>query len=57
MAIKKNNQLVGVENTIQDQTEQYIPFDINDVNLDFDILKSNVLYTRLFDPLSVIDRR
>jgi type IV pilus assembly protein PilM len=30
----------GIENTIQDHAEQYIPFDINDVNLDFDILKN-----------------
>jgi type IV pilus assembly protein PilM len=29
-----------IENTIQDHAEQYIPFDINDVNLDFDILKN-----------------
>ncbi|MBW2708586.1 MAG: type IV pilus assembly protein PilM [Deltaproteobacteria bacterium] len=28
-----------IEATIQDQAEQYIPFDINDVNLDFDILE------------------
>ncbi|MCP4667161.1 MAG: type IV pilus assembly protein PilM, partial [Deltaproteobacteria bacterium] len=27
-----------LEATIQDEAEQYIPFDINDVNLDFDIL-------------------
>jgi len=29
-----------IEATIHDQAEQYIPFDINDVNLDFDILES-----------------
>ncbi|MCD6293440.1 MAG: type IV pilus assembly protein PilM, partial [Deltaproteobacteria bacterium] len=29
-----------VEATIHDQAEQYIPFDIEDVNLDFDILES-----------------
>ena len=28
-----------IEATIHDQAEQYIPFDINDVNLDFDILE------------------
>lgn len=27
-----------LEKTIQDEAEQYIPFDINDVNLDYDIL-------------------
>jgi type IV pilus assembly protein PilM len=27
-----------LESTIQDEAEQYIPFDINEVNLDFDIL-------------------
>ncbi|MBW1720502.1 MAG: type IV pilus assembly protein PilM [Deltaproteobacteria bacterium] len=27
-----------LESTIQDEAEQYIPFDINDVNLDYDIL-------------------
>jgi len=27
-----------LENTIQDEAEQYIPFDVNEVNLDFDIL-------------------
>jgi type IV pilus assembly protein PilM len=27
-----------VESTIQDEAEQYIPFDINDVNLDYEIL-------------------
>jgi type IV pilus assembly protein PilM len=27
-----------LENTIQSEAEQYIPFDINDVNLDYDIL-------------------
>ena len=30
----------AIEATIHDQAEQYIPFDINDVNLDFDILES-----------------
>ena len=29
-----------IETTIHDQAEQYIPFDINDVNLDFDILEN-----------------
>jgi len=29
-----------IEATIHDQAEQYIPFDINDVNLDFDILEN-----------------
>jgi type IV pilus assembly protein PilM len=29
-----------IESTIHDHAEQYIPFDINDVNLDFDVLKS-----------------
>jgi len=29
-----------LESTIQDEAEQYIPFDINEVNLDFDILPS-----------------
>jgi type IV pilus assembly protein PilM len=28
-----------LENTIQSEAEQYIPFDINDVNLDYDILR------------------
>jgi type IV pilus assembly protein PilM len=28
-----------LERTIQDEAEQYIPFDINDVNLDYDILE------------------
>jgi len=34
-----------IEVTIHDQAEQYIPFDINDVNLDFDILdkKANLV--------------
>jgi type IV pilus assembly protein PilM len=27
-----------LERTIQDEAEQYIPFDINDVNLDYDVL-------------------
>jgi len=30
----------GLEKSIQREAEQYIPFDINDVNLDFQILKS-----------------
>lgn len=30
-----------IETTIQNQAEQYIPFDINDVNLDFDILEES----------------
>ncbi len=30
-----------VERNINEHAEQYIPFDINDVNLDFDILKGN----------------
>jgi type IV pilus assembly protein PilM len=29
-----------LESTIQDEAEQYIPFDINDVNLDYEILSS-----------------
>jgi len=31
---------VGLEKSIQSEAEQYIPFDINDVNLDFQILPS-----------------
>jgi type IV pilus assembly protein PilM len=31
-----------LEGTIQDEAEQYIPFDINEVNLDFDILSPTV---------------
>ncbi|MBW2105654.1 MAG: type IV pilus assembly protein PilM [Deltaproteobacteria bacterium] len=31
---------VGLEQSIQSEAEQYIPFDINDVNLDFQILPS-----------------
>jgi len=31
---------VGLEKSIQSEAEQYIPFDINDVNLDFQILSS-----------------
>jgi len=31
---------VGLEKSIQNEAEQYIPFDINDVNLDFQILPS-----------------
>ncbi|MCP4579680.1 MAG: type IV pilus assembly protein PilM [Deltaproteobacteria bacterium] len=33
-----NSKREEIEATIHDQAEQYIPFDINDVNLDFDIL-------------------
>ncbi|RLB14324.1 MAG: pilus assembly protein PilM, partial [Deltaproteobacteria bacterium] len=29
-----------LENSIQSEAEQYIPFDINDVNLDYDILRT-----------------
>ena len=32
----------SIESTIHDQAEQYIPFDINDVNLDFDIMDGEV---------------
>ena len=32
-----------LESTIQDEAEQYIPFDINEVNLDFDILSPGQL--------------
>ena len=35
----------GIEATINDQAEQYIPFDINDVNLDFDILKNEETFS------------
>lgn len=31
-----------LESTIQDEAEQYIPFDIDEVNLDFDILRAGV---------------
>jgi type IV pilus assembly protein PilM len=31
-----------LERTIQDEAEQYIPFDINDVNLDFDVLEPDL---------------
>jgi type IV pilus assembly protein PilM len=34
-----NSKREEIEATIHDQAEQYIPFDINDVNLDFDILE------------------
>ena len=34
-----NSRREEIEATIHDQAEQYIPFDINDVNLDFDILE------------------
>lgn len=35
-----NTDREGIESTIHDHAEQYIPFDINDVNLDFDILEN-----------------
>lgn len=34
-----HSERAKIEATIHDQAEQYIPFDINDVNLDFDILE------------------
>ncbi len=37
MSHKEEDELVA---TIQEEAEQYIPFDINDVNLDFDIITS-----------------
>jgi type IV pilus assembly protein PilM len=39
IAVPKKNE-TDLESTIHDEAEQYIPFDINDVNLDFDILAS-----------------
>ena len=35
-----NKEESELEATIQEEAEQYIPFDINEVNLDFDILAS-----------------
>ena len=36
-----NTNREKIEGAIHEHAEQYIPFDINDVNLDFDILKSD----------------
>ena len=38
-----------IDATIHDQAEQYIPFDINDVNLDFDILEKEAVLSESDD--------
>jgi len=40
----------AIESTIHDHAEQYIPFDINDVNLDFDVLKSETDFSENENP-------
>jgi type IV pilus assembly protein PilM len=44
-----NTERDEIEVTIHDQAEQYIPFDVNDVNLDFDILEKEAVLSESDD--------
>jgi type IV pilus assembly protein PilM len=46
-----------LQNTIQFEAEQYIPFDINDVNLDFQILGESLLSANKLDVILVAAKK